>query len=78
MFGRRNRQRPATKGEVLFAGVFMTAIGGLLSFAVIAGEPAPGAPAIALIAATVMALLGFGCGLWLLATALRMFTRDAP
>lgn len=78
MFGGGRNKRPATKGEVLFAGIFMTAIGGLLSFAVIVGEPAPGVPAIALVGARVMALLGFGCGLWLLATALRMFTRDAP
>jgi len=76
MFGRRHR-RPATKGETLFAGVFMTAIGGLLSFAMLAIEPEPGAPALLIIGATLFALFAFLCGLWILATALRMFTRGS-
>lgn len=73
MFGRS--KPPATKAQVLFAGVFMSAIGALLCFAMITLEPAPDAPPIALAAASLMAFAALGCGLWLLATALRMFNR---
>lgn len=75
MFGRRHR-RPATKGETLFVGVFMTAVGGLLSLAMLSIEPEPDAPALLIIGATLFALFVFLCGLWILATALRMFTRQ--
>lgn len=73
MFGRN--KRPATKGETLFSGVFTTAIGGVLSLVMLTVEPAPGAPPLVIAAATLMALIILACGLWILATALRMFTR---